>query len=42
MDSKALFRAAYVALIGKEQGPRLANFLRIIGKDKAMAILKEV
>jgi len=32
MDGKALFRAAYQALIGKDQGPRLANFLRSISK----------
>jgi lysyl-tRNA synthetase class 1 len=39
MDGKALFRAAYQALIGKDQGPRLANFLRSIGKDRLMGIL---
>jgi lysyl-tRNA synthetase class 1 len=39
MESKALFRAAYQALIGKDQGPRLANFLRIIGKERLLGIL---
>jgi lysyl-tRNA synthetase class 1 len=39
LDGKALFRAAYQALIGKDQGPRLANFLRSIGRDRLMAIL---
>ncbi|MDR0451727.1 MAG: lysine--tRNA ligase, partial [Treponema sp.] len=39
MDGKALFRAAYQALIGKDQGPRLANFLRSIGRDRLMEIL---
>jgi lysyl-tRNA synthetase class 1 len=39
VDSKALFRAAYEALIGKDQGPRLASFLRSIGKEKLLAIL---
>jgi lysyl-tRNA synthetase class 1 len=39
MEGKALFRAAYQALIGKDQGPRLANFLRSIGKDRLMEIL---
>ncbi|MCL2763998.1 MAG: lysine--tRNA ligase [Treponema sp.] len=40
IDSKALFGAAYQALIGKEQGPRLANFLRAINKDRLLGILK--
>jgi len=39
MEGKALFRAAYQALIGKDQGPRLANFLRSIGKERLLGIL---
>ncbi len=39
IDSKALFRATYQALIAKDQGPRLAGFLSIIGKEKAQSIL---
>jgi len=39
MEGKALFRAAYQALIGKDQGPRLANFLRSISKERLMGIL---
>ena len=39
LEGKALFRAAYQALIGKDQGPRLANFLRSIEKDRLMGIL---
>jgi lysyl-tRNA synthetase class 1 len=39
MDGKALFRAAYQALIGKDQGPRLANFLRSISKERLLSIL---
>ncbi|MCL2129344.1 MAG: lysine--tRNA ligase [Treponema sp.] len=39
MEGKALFRAAYQALIGKDEGPRLANFLRSISKDRLMGIL---
>jgi lysyl-tRNA synthetase class 1 len=38
MDGKALFHAAYQALIGKDQGPRLANFLRSIDKGRLLAI----
>ncbi|MCL2802250.1 MAG: lysine--tRNA ligase [Treponema sp.] len=41
IDGKALFGAAYQALIGKEQGPRLANFLRSINKERLLSILKE-
>jgi len=39
MEGKALFKAAYQALIGKDQGPRLANFLRSISKERLMGIL---
>jgi lysyl-tRNA synthetase class 1 len=41
IDGKALFAAAYQALIGKEQGPRLANFLRSINKERLLTILKD-
>jgi lysyl-tRNA synthetase class 1 len=39
LDGKALFRAAYQALIGKDQGPRLANFIRSISKEQLLEIL---
>ena len=39
LESKALFTALYHALIGKDQGPRLANFMKIIGKEKLAQIL---
>jgi lysyl-tRNA synthetase class 1 len=39
IEAKALFRAAYQALIGKDQGPRLANFLRSIDKERLLNIL---
>jgi lysyl-tRNA synthetase class 1 len=41
IDGKALFTAAYQALIGKEQGPRLASFLRAIDKQRLLGILKD-
>jgi lysyl-tRNA synthetase class 1 len=41
IDGKALFAASYQALIGKDQGPRLANFLRAISKERLLAILKD-
>ena len=39
LESKALFTALYQALIGKDQGPRLGSFFRIIGKEKLEKIL---
>ena len=39
MESKVLFTTLYLALIRKEQGPRLASFMRIIGKEKLTQIL---
>jgi lysyl-tRNA synthetase class 1 len=41
LDGKELFRAAYQALIGKDQGPRLANFLRTIDRERLLSILAE-
>jgi lysyl-tRNA synthetase class 1 len=40
LEGRALFRAAYQALIGKDQGPRLASFLRVIDKDRLLKILE--
>ncbi|MCL2186171.1 MAG: lysine--tRNA ligase [Treponema sp.] len=40
IDGKVLFTAAYRALIGKDQGPRLASFLRSIDKERLLGILK--
>ncbi|MDR2865360.1 MAG: lysine--tRNA ligase [Spirochaetaceae bacterium] len=39
VEGKVLFRAAYQALIGKDQGPRLAAFLRVVGKNRLLSIL---
>jgi lysyl-tRNA synthetase class 1 len=39
LEGKALFRAAYQALIGKDQGPRLAGFLRSINRERLLSIL---
>ena len=36
------FRAAYQAIIGKEKGPRLAEFILEIGKDKVIKILNQL
>ncbi len=39
LEAKALFTAMYHAIINKDQGPRLANFMKIIGKEKLLKIL---
>jgi lysyl-tRNA synthetase class 1 len=39
IDPKALFKASYQALIAKDQGPRLASFLRTIGRERLLQIL---
>ena len=36
------FKAAYLVLIGKEKGPRLATFILAIGKEKVIKLLKEI
>ena len=39
LEAKVLFTALYHAIIDKDQGPRLASFMKIIGKDKLSKIL---
>jgi lysyl-tRNA synthetase class 1 len=39
IDEKSLFRICYQVLIGKEQGPRLASFLRSINNERLLNIL---
>jgi len=39
LEPKALFQAVYQALIGKDAGPRLASFMKIIGKTRLETIL---
>ncbi|MBR1614965.1 MAG: lysine--tRNA ligase [Treponema sp.] len=39
LEAKALFTALYHAIINKDQGPRLASFMKIIGKEKLSKIL---
>ena len=39
IDTKELFKVMYQALVGKDQGPRLASFLKIIGKQKLLGVL---
>ena len=39
MEAKALFTVMYRVLVNKDQGPRLASFMRIIGREKLAQIL---
>ncbi len=39
LEAKSLFTALYHAIINKDQGPRLASFMKIIGKDRLSKIL---
>ena len=39
VDKKRIFTAAYLALIGKERGPRLGGFLISIGRERVVQIL---
>ncbi len=40
LEPKAFFKVVYRALIDKEQGPRLAGFLRILGRDRVLRLLE--
>lgn len=40
VEPKEMFRTIYSVLIGKERGPRLANFIITIGKEKIEKVLK--
>ena len=39
IEAKSLFTAMYQVLIRKDQGPRLASFMKIIGKERLLKIL---
>jgi len=39
-EAKTLFKTVYKALVGKEQGPRLGSFFKIIGRQQLEEILK--
>ncbi len=42
IDSKDFFKAAYLVLINKERGPRLASLIISIGRYKAIDLLKQI
>jgi lysyl-tRNA synthetase class 1 len=39
LDAKQFFQTVYKALIDREKGPRLANFIMIVGKKKTLEVL---
>ena len=38
-ENTVLFTATYLALIGKEKGPKLAGFMNTIGKKRVLEVL---
>ena len=42
MNAPEIFKAAYLVLIGKERGPKLAPFLIALGREKVEKLFKEV
>ena len=42
LEPSALFKCVYLTLINREKGPRLAGFLKSIGKEKTVEILSRV
>ena len=41
-DANEFFRSAYLALIGKERGPKLAPFILSMGRKKVIALLEKL
>lgn len=39
---KALFTLFYQSVFGQERGPRFGTFVQLVGKEKALSLLKEV
>jgi len=42
INPKDFFKAAYLVIINKEKGPRLASLILAIGKEKVIEILKQI
>ena len=42
LEPKEFFKAAYNVLIKKERGPKLANFILTIGKEKVAKMFDEI
>jgi lysyl-tRNA synthetase class 1 len=41
VEPKAFFKAFYELLFGQERGPRFGTFVRLVGKERALAMLDE-
>lgn len=39
LDNAVLFTATYMALIGKDKGPKLAGFINTLGRERVLEIL---
>lgn len=42
LDTKELFKAGYLVLLNREKGPKLAPFILMIGKEKAIKLFEKV
>lgn len=42
IQGKEFFETAYTAIIGKRKGPRLANLIFAIGKEKVIKLLEQI
>ena len=42
IDNKDFFKAAYKVLINKERGPKLANFILELGKERVVGLLNKI
>ena len=42
LEVKDFFKAAYLVLINKERGPRLASFILAIGEEKVIGLFEKL
>ena len=42
IEPKDFFEAAYLVLIGKEKGPKLASFILTLGKERAIKLFRNI
>jgi lysyl-tRNA synthetase, class I len=42
IDVKDFFKAAYLVILNKERGPKLAGFIMLLGKEKVVEILDQI
>lgn len=41
LEAKEFFRACYTILVGKDHGPKLAQFILFAGKEKVTKLIEE-